>query len=164
MLRGAFNCLAGATQELLGDFASKAAAATVTTSLCVWVGGRDGLVESLFYLVCIDFALGVAHGWRVGRLSKSKFLYGLAKFLLYFLTLVCASLLDAACNVKAAALFHVDFRGFLILYLCFNEAISIFGHLHFFGVPLPEWLLRRLRDYRDCKFLGGHLPPAGGRG
>jgi toxin secretion/phage lysis holin len=163
MLRTVLEYLSVATEELLGDFASKAAAATVTTSVCLWIGGQDGLVETLFYLVCLDFALGVAHGWRLGRLSKSKFLFGLAKFLLYFLTLTCANLLDRACNLKAAMLFHFDFRGFLVLYLCFNEAISALGHLHFLGVPLPDWLMRRLRDYRDCKFLGGHLPPAGGK-
>ncbi len=162
MMREVLESLVGALQGLLGDYAAKAVGATVATSVLVWVGGQDRLLEVLFFLVCIDFALGVAHGWSVGRLSRSKFMYGLAKFVLYYLTLLCAALLDAACNAKAAAFIHVDFRGFLILYLCFNEAISVFGHLHFFGVPLPEWLMRRLRDYRDCKvFADRHAPEPG---
>jgi toxin secretion/phage lysis holin len=163
MLRVIPDYLSEAAQGLVGGFATKATASTVTASVCLWIGGQDGLVETLFYLVCLDFALGVAHGWRVGKFSQSKIIYGLAKYLLYFLTLTSANLIDTACNLKASMLFHFDFRGFFVLYLCFNEFISVLGHLHFFGVPFPEWLMRRLRDYRDCKFLDGQLPPTGGK-
>ncbi|MHC1791793.1 phage holin family protein [Solidesulfovibrio sp.] len=155
MLRTGFDYLCGAAQDLLGGYLLKVGGSAVISFACLWIGGLDKMVEGLFYLICLDFALGLAHGWKLGRLSKDKFLSGLAKFLLYFAALLCASLLDTVLNAKTDALWHAQFRDFLIIYFCLHEALSILQHLHFFGVPLPAALIKRLTDYRDCKLWPG---------
>ena len=155
MLRSGVEYLCGAFRDLLGGLALKAGLSTGVGIACLWVGGRDRMLEGLFYLLCLDFALGFAHGWKLGRLSKAKFLGGLAKFLLYFLALLCTALLDTVINAKMESLWHAPFRDFLIIYFCVNEALSILKHLHFFGVPLPKRLMDRLTDYRDCKLWHG---------
>lgn len=160
MFRTAFDYLCSAAQDLLGGYALKIGGSTVISFACLWIGGRDKMVEGLFYLLCLDFALGLAHGWKLGRLSKDKFLGGLAKFLLYFATLLCAFLLDSVINAKTDALWHAQFRDFLIIYFCLHEALSILRHLDFFGVPLPAALMKRLTDYQDCKLWSGKGRPA----
>jgi len=151
----AVQYFSGAIRDLLTGWAFKLSGSAVFLAVLNFIGGRDRPLEGLFSLLCLDFALGLAHGWRLGRLSKHKFLGGLAKFLLYYLALRCANDLDAVFNAQAGLWFHVNFRGFLIMYLCLHEALSVLQHLHFFGVPLPAKLLSRLRDYRDGAFFCG---------
>jgi len=151
----AVEYLCGMFQDLLGNWAIKLCGSAIFVTALNFVGGRDRPLEGLFSLLCLDFVLGVAHGWRIGRFSKSKIMGGLAKFMLYYLALRCANDLDAVFNAQAGLWFHVNFRGFLIMYLCLHEALSVLQHLHFFGVPLPAKLLKRLRDYRDGAFFCG---------
>lgn len=155
MLRTAIDYLCGAAQDLLGGYVLKIGGSTIMGFACLWIGGRDKMVEGLFYLICLDFALGMAHGWKLGRLSKDKFMGGLAKFILYFATLLCASLLDTVLNAKMENLWHAQFRDLMILYFSCHEGLSILQHLHFFGVPLPDALMKRLESYRDCKLWTG---------
>lgn len=155
MLRAGLESLCGALQDLLGGYALKAGGTAVVGFACLWIGGLDKMVEGLFYLICLDFALGLAHGWKLGRLAASKFYGGLSKYLLYYTALLCAWLLDTVLNAKTDALWHAQFRDFLIIYFCLHEALSILQHLHFFGVPLPASLIKRLTDYRDCKLWRG---------
>ena len=151
MLRTAYDYFCSVVHELLGGVVLKVGCTSVIGFACLWIGGRDKMVEGLFYLICLDFALGLAHGWKLGRLSKDKFVGGLCKYILYYTTLLCAALLDMVLNAKTGTLWHAQFRDFLIIYFCLHEALSVLQHLHFFGVPLPEALITRLTDYRDCK-------------
>jgi|GEM_PF-1834718 len=155
MLKAAGEYLLESVQDLLVCYGLKVGGSTVIGLACLWIGGQDKLIEGLFGLICLDFALGIGHGWKLGRLSKSKFLGGLAKFVLYYATLLCASLLDSVLNAKTEAIWHAQFRDFLIIYFCLHESLSILQHLHFFGVPLPAALMKRLTDYRDCKLWKG---------
>jgi toxin secretion/phage lysis holin len=151
MLRTGFESLCGVVQDLLAGYAIKAGCTTILGFVCLWIGGRDKMVDGLFLLICLDFVLGWAHGWKLCRLSKDKFYAGLAKYLLYYAALLCAWTLDTVLNFKTESLWHGQFRDLLIIYFCVHEALSILQHLIFFGVPVPAWLTKRLQDYRDCK-------------
>ena len=142
--------LADVARDLLGGWVAKTCGSTVLAVVCGWIGGQDKLVEGLFLLICLDFALGLARGWTDGCLSRAKFRRGLAKFFLYYAAILASCLLDDVLNVKAEVLLHIDFRALMVMYLAVNETISILGHLRSFGVPLPEKMIRRLKDYRDC--------------
>lgn len=155
MWRAVFDHLPDALQDLLAGLALKAGGSTILGFLCMWIGGFDKMAEGLLYLITLDFALGFAHGWKLGTLSRDKFYEGLSKYLLYYTTLLCAWLLDTVLNAKTDALWHAQFRDLLIIYFCMHEALSVMQHLHFFGVPLPAALIKRLTDYRDCKMWPG---------
>ena len=143
-------------RDLLGGWLAKTCGSTLLAVICGWIGGRDKLVEGLFLIICLDFVLGFTRGWVDGCLSRAKFRRGLAKFFLYYAAILASCLLDDVLNVKAAeVLLHVDFRALMVMYLAINETISVLGHLRSFGVPLPEKMIRRLKDYRDCAVFNG---------
>jgi toxin secretion/phage lysis holin len=160
MLRQAGEFLLDACKDLLSGYALKWFGTTVIGLACLGIGGRDKMVEGLFYLICLDFALGLAHGWKVGRWSKGKLLRGFVKYILYYAAILCASLLDTVLNAKMDSLWHAQFRDFMCIYFCLHESLSVLQHLHFFGVPLPAALIKRLTDYRDCKLWTGKGRPA----
>ena len=53
----------------------------------------------------------------------------------------------------------VSLRDTFIAYLSINEAFSCIDHLAFFGMPVPEAFLKRLRKYRDECLAGRWAGP-----
>jgi len=153
--------LADVARDLICGWLGKVCGSTLLAVVSGWIGGRDKLVEGLFLLICLDFALGFARGWVDGCLSRAKFRRGLAKFFLYYAAILASCLLDDVLNVKAEVLLHIDFRALMVMYLAVNETISVLGHLRACGVPLPDKMIRRLKDYRDCAVFTGKT---GGKG
>lgn len=146
--------LAGVVRDLVGDAAWKSIAAAL--GVLVGLSGDDGVaVKALLTLMCLDFVLGVARAWTHKKLSMVKFRYGFIKFFLYLVAIVTAHRVDEVCNGMAAPMIHVNFTGFLFLYLVICEGLSIFRHLHCFGVPIPKRLIDRLESLKDCKLPGG---------
>ncbi|WP_156921684.1 phage holin family protein [Desulfovibrio inopinatus] len=111
-------------------------------------GGFDGAMNVLITLMCFDFALGFLRAWSANRISGLKIKGGVLKFLFYFAAIAVAYQLDQA---QAQCINSTWFavRDLMCMYLSVNEALSCLEHLAFFGVPLPDKLLSRLRTYRD---------------
>ena len=59
-------------------------------------------------------------------------------------------------TLVALAFFATTFG---IAYLAINEAFSCVDHLAFFGMPVPEAFLRRLRNYRGACLAGEWAGP-----
>ena len=151
----AWDYLAEVGRDLLVGWLGKGMLSTVLALLFGCIGGWDRLASGLYLLMCLDFALGFARGWVDGCLSARKFRRGLAKFFLYAAAILAASTLDGVLNVKVETVLHIDFRAGMVMYLAINETLSILGHLRVFGVPLPQKLIQRLKDYRDCAVFAG---------
>lgn len=138
--------LVGLLRDLLGDAVLKSLAA-LTGGVFLGVFDWGGIaIKALFFLVCMDFALGLTRAWLAGKVSLAKLRRGFGKFLLYMLAILAAHYVDQC----AAPLIHVNFRAFVILYLALCDALSIFRHLHCFGMPISKHLINRLETLRDC--------------
>lgn len=141
---------------LLIDAKLKAIAAALL-SIVSWLGwllgGWDQLVRSLTVLMVMDFVLGFWRAWRSGLISGDKMKHGLIKFLLYAMTIMTGVEIQ-----KMFTAFEVGFalRDWMVGYLLLNEGMSCLEHLSAMGVPLPVWLLKRLRKYRGCLFTPMH--------
>lgn len=164
MWSAALDYLSDVGRDLLMGWLGKGVWAGILGFFFGWIGGWDRLANGLFLLMCLDFALGFARGWVDGCLSARKFRRGLAKFFLYAAAVFTAVTLDGVLNVKAEAFFHIDIRSLMVMYLAINETLSILGHLRAFGVPLPQRLIRRLEDYRDCTVFSGRSGKGASRG
>jgi toxin secretion/phage lysis holin len=152
-MQSVLEYLAGFLRQILGDVVVKAMVSLSGGVFLGWVGALGGAMNALVWLMCMDFVLGFARGWVAKRISGAKLKYGFMKFLLYFAAIIAAHNVDEALNAKFAPIVHMDFTGFLILYLVLCEALSIFRHLHCFGVPIPKQLVNRLESLRDCELM-----------
>jgi toxin secretion/phage lysis holin len=143
--------LAGFARELLGDVAFKSILA-LTGGVFLGVFDWGGVaIKALFWLLCIDFGMGLLRAWSSRQVSGAKLRRGFGKFLLYLLAILVAHHVDQAASVFVT----VNFRAFIILYLVLCEALSIFRHLHCLGVPIPRQMIDRLETLRDCDLLRG---------
>lgn len=145
-MQTALEAVLALVRDLLGDVVFKSLAA-LTGGLFLGLFDWGGMaIKALFFLVCMDFALGLARAWFNRRVSYAKLRRGFGKFLLYMLAILAANCVDQA----AEPLVHVNFRAFVVLYLALCDALSIFKHLHCFGVSMPKAMMSRLETLRDC--------------
>ncbi|WP_226987317.1 phage holin family protein [Nitratidesulfovibrio vulgaris] len=142
-------------RELTENSVFKSALAAVFAWVAGMLGGVANVLPFLAILLVLDYVLGFVRACRIRRISGAKMRAGAWKFLFYFAAVFVVATVDGALG-KAWTLFHVPMGAFFVFYLCVNEAMSCLDHLKFFGVPIPEWLSTRLRDYRET-----FCPPAG---
>ena len=142
--------------NLLGDFSWKVAFTCGVSCLSWIVGGLDQLVVSLYILMAADFFLGFSRAWKTERISGSKLKHGIMKFLLYSVTVwIALQIQQGLHEVEPNAFgfrFSLAVRDWLVAYRVLNEGLSCLSHLAYFRVPIPQRLIRRLRNYRDCIF------------
>jgi toxin secretion/phage lysis holin len=125
---------------------SASCVAGVVSWLC---GGIDQLMATLVLFWAIDFCLGFARAIKTASVSSAKMKAGAGKLILYGFAVIVGHHLDGLLHSGAHVAFPLAIRDAVACYLALNEAISIFEHLSFYGVPLPAPLLKRLRTYRD---------------
>jgi len=145
-------------RDLLVGWIGKTICSTILAVACGLLGGWDKLTSGLFLLWGFDFVLGFTRAWIDDCLSRRRFMRGLSKFFLYAAAIFAAVTLDSMLNFKAGGWLHFDFRAGIILYLAINEMLSIMGHLKALGCPLPQAIVKRLTDYRDCVVFTGRPP------
>ena len=143
-------------ETLFGDFTWKAFFTCLVSCLSWFVGGLDQLILSLYLLMAIDFGLGFSRAWHSSRISGSKMKHGVVKFLLYSVTVWVALQVQMGLREIEPTVMGIRFsfaiRDWLVGYLVLNEGLSCMAHLSYFKVPVPESLIKRLRNYRDCIF------------
>lgn len=147
--------LANVGKDLLVGWLGKTFWSTILAMVCGLIGGWDKMTNGLFLLWGVDFALGFTRAWIDDCLSRRRFMRGLSKFFLYTAAIFAAVTLDSMLNFKAENWIHFDSRAGIILYLAINEMLSIMGHLKALGCPMPQAVVKRLRDYRDCVVFTG---------
>lgn len=145
-----WNDLVTGLKELFNLCLLKGIAAGVGVWALEMAGYPDSAVKYLLYLMGVDLILGCIRSWKVETFCKAGLFKGAAKFFKYWLAISVFTSVDAA--VSKAMEDFIDaglLRDWFIAYLAANEALSITTHLAFFGFPVPEPFLRRLRKYRD---------------
>lgn len=131
-------------QQFTANADMKGAYALLGAALAAVFGGSVPLMSALVALWVLDFLLGFKRAWRLGSLSRQKFRSGLFKIVLYMVTILVMGLTEFSLgNI-------LPIRDLMISYLCVTEALSCIEHLSFFGVPIPQALRDRLKNYRDC--------------
>lgn len=135
-------------RELCTMPVAKSALACASTWALQMVGHPDSAAIWLCYLLIMDLALGLAKAWRQENIQKEKLKRGAFKFFRYWIAVSVFVMADNALK-KAFPELPVSIRDTFIAYLAINEAFSCVEKLAFFGMPVPEPFLRRLRNYRD---------------
>lgn len=131
----------------------KAALALLASWAARMVGHPDSAALLLFWLLLFDFALGLGRAWRVGDIRARRLRQGAFKFFRYWLAVAVFVMADGSVK-KALPISPLSLSDAFIAYLAVNEAFSCVDHLAFFGMPVPEALLSRLRRYRDAALSG----------
>ena len=116
-------------------------------------GHPDSAAMLLFALILCDFLLGIAHAWKLRIFLGRYIVHNAFKFFGYWMAVVVFVLTDGIIQ-KAFPILPVSLSDTFIAYLAINETLSCVSHLAYFGVPVPEALLQRLRDYRDSSLAG----------
>lgn len=132
----------------------KAALALLASWALEMVGHPESAALMLFWLLLCDFSLGFSRAWTLKDIRGEKLKSGAFKFFRYWLAVAIFVMADATIK-KAFPSVPVSIRDTFIAYLAINEAFSCVDHLAFFGMPVPEPFLRRLRSYRDAALAGG---------
>ena len=112
------------------------------------VGHPDSAAMWLFMLLICDLALGVARAWKTDSFRGARITRGAFKFFRYWLAVAVFVMVDLTIK-QAFPYVPVSLRDTFIAYLAINEAFSCIDHMAFFGMPIPEAFLKRLRKYRD---------------
>ena len=132
----------------------KAALAFSASWALEMVGHPDSAAILLFSLLICDLALGLVRAWRTpGAFRGARLTKGAFKFFRYWLAVAIFVMADGTIK-KAFPGIPVSLSDTFIAYLAINEAFSCVDHLSFFGMPVPEAFLSRLRNYREACLSG----------
>lgn len=135
-------------QQVTSNADLKGVSALAGAAIAAVLGGSVPLVSALVALLVLDFVLGFKRAWQLGRFSRHKAKAGIFKIVLYMITVLVMGLTEFSLgNI-------LPIRDLMISYLCVTEALSCIEHLSFFGVPIPQALRERLKNYRDCLHQG----------
>ena len=141
-----WTLITGYAEDLAAAAWAKTACAFLFTACLRFFGLDHSPIEALMTLMVCDYILGFAHAWREKNIDVGKLRRGLGKFIGYAMALNIAWLADKGMNIPLDAAYSL--RNLLCAYLAAHEAFSALTHLGAFGVPIPVWLMDRLRSYR----------------
>lgn len=133
--------------ELACECGIKALLALAWSFISTSVGYPETAVVALLYLFIADFFLGFFRAWRSCTLRGDKIRAGAYKFVAYWASI--AIFVQADMVLTNAFPFNVSLVNLLIAYLGVNEALSCLAHLQYFGLPVPEYFVKRLKKYRE---------------
>ncbi len=117
--------------------------ASFGTMIMAVVGDTEFALQIVVILVFIDGLSGFACGWKEENISSKRFARTLYKLLLYF------ALIIATHQVTRYAGYMKWVEDFTVLYLSITELISLFENAARLGVPMPPWVLKKLRKYLE---------------
>lgn len=115
------------------------AAAIVGAALSKWVGGFDGLIETLIVFVIVDYVTGVSCAIVEHNLSSDFGFKGILRKILIFAMIGVANAIDE--NILNGT--DDLLRTAVIFFYLSNEGISILENVARLGLPIPD----KLRDF-----------------
>lgn len=148
-------------RELCTMPVAKSCLAGAATWALSMTGHPNSAAAMLLSLLICDFALGFSRAWVSHTLRGARIVRGAFKFFRYWMAVVVFVLADGAIEKAFGNFMPVSVSDAFIAYLAINEAFSCVDHLAFFGMPVPEPFLKRLRSYRTACLAGEW--PGGGR-
>ena len=125
-------------------FGIKAAAAFLCSALCTLLGGWDAALRALVILTCLDTITGMAKAVKLRELSSKKMYSGAFKKLAVYIVVAAAAALD-----NFIPFGDVTMRSLAIGYYIANEGLSICENLSASGIPMPDFLKKRLMQSGD---------------
>lgn len=133
--------------ELTCECGIKALLALTWSFILTSVGYPETAIVALLYLFIADFFLGFFRAWKSCSLCGDKIRAGAYKFVAYWVSI--AIFIQADKTLLNTFLLDVSLTNLLIAYFGVNEAISCLTHLQYFGLPVPEYFVRRLKKYKE---------------
>lgn len=119
-------------------------------SICFWIAWLiwwvDNSIYALLVAITLDYILGFSYAWKINTVRASKMKEGVFKYILYGIAIIIGNMLDLTIFKSSVEYW---WHNLIIIYLCVNEALSIFKHLANFWVKLPYQLISKLEAYRD---------------
>lgn len=103
-------------------------------------GASTHFVYLILILISFDTVTGVWKAAQAGNVSSRGFFKFAAKILVYFILLGTAATIDRALPVH----FSLTVMG---SFLAITEGISILENVSLLGFPVPERLMKTLKDY-----------------
>lgn len=114
-------------------------AAIIGTALSQWLGGFDGLIETLIVFVVVDYITGVSCAIIEHTLSSEFGFKGILRKVLIFAMVGVANAIDE--NILNGS--DDLLRTAVIFFYLSNEGISILENVARLGLPIPD----KLRDF-----------------
>lgn len=111
-------------------------AAIIGTALSQWLGGFDGLIETLIVFVIVDYVTGIFAAIIEKNLSSEFGFKGLLRKVLIFVLVGVANVVDE----KLLSVGDELLRTAVIFFYISNEGISILENVTRIGLPVPDKL------------------------
>lgn len=111
------------------------------------IGTNYVAYEILFVLIGIDTITGMSVAFQNKNFSSSQSFKGLKKILLFF------GLVIASHQITRYSGNFQFLEDGVVLYCAANELLSIIENSGKLGVPLPAWIIERLKAFKET----GHL-------
>ena len=117
---------------------------TTMASVGTWIlAGFDQAFLILVCLVVLDYVTGIIKAFVNNDLSSSQGYKGIYKKIGIFVAVSVAFLVDAIIGTGSTI------RIVSVYWFVFLESISILENLQASGVVLPDFLIKRLRQFKD---------------
>ncbi len=112
-------------------------------AICYALGGYDGVLKILLWMVVIDYVTGLLSAFVLKELDSDIGRKGIARKVGLFFTIAIAHLVD---QVLASG---GMIRQMAIWFYISKEGISALENLGEAGVPIPDFLRNALKQIRD---------------
>lgn len=129
------------------NFIFKALAATCGAVVISLVGTNYLAYEILFILIIVDTITGVSVAFHKKEFSSSQSFKGLKKIFLFFGLVIASHQIT-----RYSGSFDFIEHG-VVLYCAANELLSIIENSGELGLPLPSWIVDRLKIFKET----GHI-------
>lgn len=106
-----------------------------------WLGGCDGLLYALIFMVVADYLTGVIKAIYNKKLSSEVGYKGILKKICIFIMVAIGVLIDSIIPYEGE-----PFRTAVIFFYISNEGISLIENLAEIGVPIPKKIVKVLEQ------------------
>ena len=120
--------------------------AVIGAALCYTFGEVDGLFQALIAMVALDYVTGILKGGKRGELSSAVGFEGIRRKVMIFMLVGAAHILDHELVNELLGSSEV-LRDLVIFFYLANEGLSIIENAIAIGLPIPEVVKERLKEF-----------------
>ena len=104
------------------------------------------MLHTVFILICLDIVLGLLGGFIDSDLNSSLGLVGVVKHTIVILLLIVLKYL-AECHSLT------EYYNMVVVFYAIQYSLSILENVYGLGIPVPDFLMTRLKVYQDKEGL-----------